>query len=75
MLAHAQDLVYRLTELMPTQYQKDNKDSDAGIILAGTGSSRAWTLSNQISKCIEPIFKYQPLVNKGNGSYRSQLLT
>ena len=39
MLAHAQELIYRLTELMPTQYQKDNKDSDAGIILAGTRAS------------------------------------
>ena len=27
MLAHAQELVYTLKELMPTQYQKDNLSS------------------------------------------------
>ncbi|WP_256364344.1 hypothetical protein [Nostoc piscinale] len=27
MLAHTQDLVYTLKELMPTQYQKDNLEA------------------------------------------------
>jgi len=27
MLAHAQELVYNLLELMPTQYQKDNLEA------------------------------------------------
>ncbi|MDH6058298.1 hypothetical protein [Umezakia ovalisporum] len=34
MLAHAQNLVYTLKQLMLTQYQKDNSDVD--IILTGT---------------------------------------
>ena len=37
MLAHAQDLVYSLTELMPTQYQKDNLDAMLGLFLDALG--------------------------------------
>ncbi len=37
MLAHAQDLVYSLTELMPTQYQKDNLDAMLGLFLDTQG--------------------------------------
>ena len=44
MLTHAQELVYHLTELMPTQYQKDNLTGFAGIILRGAGTSTARTL-------------------------------
>lgn len=37
MLAHAQDLVYSLTELMPTQYQKDNLEAMLGLFLQAQG--------------------------------------
>lgn len=33
MLAHAQDLVYTLKELMPTHYQKDNLEAMLGLFL------------------------------------------
>jgi len=37
MLAHAQNLVYSLTELMPTQYQKDNLEAMLGLFLQAQG--------------------------------------
>lgn len=37
MLAHAQDLVYNLSELMPTQYQKDNLEAMLGLFLEAQG--------------------------------------
>ena len=37
MLAHAQDLVYNLKELMPTQYQKDNLEAMLGLFLEAQG--------------------------------------
>lgn len=37
MLAHAQDLVYTLKELMPTPYQKDNLDAMLGLFLEAQG--------------------------------------
>ena len=37
MLAHAQELVYNLSELMPTQYQKDNLQAMLGLFLSAQG--------------------------------------
>ncbi|PMB25837.1 hypothetical protein CEN46_04875, partial [Fischerella thermalis CCMEE 5318] len=37
MLAHAQNLVYTLTELMPTQYQKDNLEAMLALFLEAQG--------------------------------------
>lgn len=37
MLAHAQELVYSLSELMPTQYQKDNLQAMLGLFLSAQG--------------------------------------
>ncbi len=37
MLAHAQELVYTLTELMPTQYQRENLESMLGLFLEAQG--------------------------------------
>ncbi len=37
MLAHAQDLVYNLSELMPTQYQKENLSAMLGLFLEAQG--------------------------------------
>lgn len=37
MLTHAQELVYNLSELMPTQYQKDNLEAMLGLFLEGQG--------------------------------------
>lgn len=37
MLAHAQELVYTLKELMPTQYQKDNLEVMLGLFLEAQG--------------------------------------
>lgn len=37
MLAHAQELVYSLSELMPTQYQKDNLEAMLGLFLEAQG--------------------------------------
>lgn len=37
MLAHAQELVYNLSELMPTQYQKQNLEAMLGLFLEGQG--------------------------------------
>jgi hypothetical protein len=37
MLAYAQELVYNLKELMPTQYQKDNFDAMLGLFLSAQG--------------------------------------
>ncbi|MEO1765415.1 MAG: hypothetical protein AAFR83_26700, partial [Cyanobacteria bacterium J06629_18] len=37
MLAHAQELVYTLKELMPTQYQKDNLETMLGLFLEAQG--------------------------------------
>ncbi len=37
MLAHAQELVYTLKELMPTQYQKDNLEAMLALFLEGQG--------------------------------------
>ncbi len=37
MLAHAQDLVYNLSELMPTQYQKENLEAMLGLFLESQG--------------------------------------
>ncbi|MBW4449214.1 MAG: hypothetical protein KME38_20725 [Spirirestis rafaelensis WJT71-NPBG6] len=37
MLAHAQQLVYTLKELMPTQYQKDNLEAMLGLFLEAQG--------------------------------------
>lgn len=39
MLAHAQQLVYTLKELMPTQYQKDNLETMLGLFLQAQGHS------------------------------------
>lgn len=39
MLAHAQELVYSLKELMPTQYQKDNLEAILGLFLEVQGHS------------------------------------
>ena len=37
MLTYAQELVYNLSELMPTQYQKDNLEAMLGLFLEGQG--------------------------------------
>lgn len=37
MLTHAQELVYSLKELMPTQYQKDNLEAMLGLFLSASG--------------------------------------
>lgn len=37
MLAHAQELVYSLSELMPTSYQKDNLEAMLGLFLEAQG--------------------------------------
>lgn len=37
MLVHAQELVYSLEELMPTQYQKDNLEAMLGLFLEAQG--------------------------------------
>lgn len=37
MLTHAQELVYNLSELMPTQYQKDNLEAMLGLFLEAQG--------------------------------------
>lgn len=37
MLTHAQELVYSLNELMPTQYQKDNFEAILGLFLSAPG--------------------------------------
>ena len=37
MLAHAQDLVYSLKDLMPTSYQKDNLEAMLGLFLEAQG--------------------------------------
>ena len=37
MLAHAQELVYNLLQLMPTQYQKENLEAMLGLFLQGQG--------------------------------------
>lgn len=37
MLAHAQDLVYSLSELMPSSYQKDNLEAMLGLFLQAQG--------------------------------------
>lgn len=37
MLAHAQALVYNLSELMPTQYQKENLEAMLGLFLEAQG--------------------------------------
>ena len=37
MLAYAQELVYNLKKLMPTQYQKDNFDAMLGLFLSAQG--------------------------------------
>nr|WP_082209934.1 hypothetical protein [Fischerella sp. PCC 9605] len=37
MLAHAQNLVYTLKELMPTQYQKDNLEAMLALFLEAQG--------------------------------------
>ena len=37
MLAHAQELVYNLRELMPTPYQKDNLEAMLGLFLEAQG--------------------------------------
>jgi hypothetical protein len=37
MLAHAQELVYTLKELMPTQYQKENLEAMLGLFLEAQG--------------------------------------
>lgn len=39
MLAHAQELVYSLKELMPTQYQKDNLEAMLTLFLEAQGHS------------------------------------
>lgn len=58
MLAHAQDLVYSLKELMPTSYQKDNLEAMLGLFLEGLIASLTRTLSNQICKRVQQILKY-----------------
>ena len=37
MLAHAQNLVYNISELMPTQYQKENLQAMLGLFLEAKG--------------------------------------
>ena len=37
MLAQAQDLVYKLKELMPTKYQKQNLETMLGLFLEAQG--------------------------------------
>ncbi len=37
MLAHAQELVYNLSELMPSSYQKDNLEAMLGLFLEAQG--------------------------------------
>ena len=71
MLAHAQELVYTVKELMPTQYQKDNLEAMLGLFVTSARASVTSTLSNKIPKCVKSIFKYQSLVNKGDDSYSS----
>ena len=57
MLAHAQDLVYNLKELMPTKYQKENLETMLGLFLEAQG---------------HPLPEhYQPLVNTRLDSYCS----
>ncbi|NJM73407.1 MAG: hypothetical protein HC862_26620 [Scytonema sp. RU_4_4] len=40
MLGYAQELVYTLKELMPTQYQKDNLEAMLGLFLEAQGADQ-----------------------------------
>ena len=58
MLAHAQDLVYSLTELMPTQYQKDNLEAMLGLFLSAQGHPLPEHSQTKSASALEQIFKY-----------------
>ena len=73
MLAHVQDLVYNLSELMPTQYQKENLEAMLGLFLEAQGNPLP--ANSKIKSASAPIFKYQSLVNKRADSYNSQTRT
>lgn len=71
MLAHAQELVYNLSELMPTQYQKENLEAMLGLFLEGQGHPLPQHSKTKSPSAPAPIFKHQPLVNTRNYSYCS----
>ncbi len=69
MLAHAQDLVYNLSELMPTQYQKENLEAMLGLFLEAQGHPLPEHSQTKSASAPEQIFKYYSLVNTRFDSY------
>ncbi len=67
MLTHAQDLVYNLSELMPTQYQKYHLSAMLGLLLEAQGHPLPENSQTRSQTYIKPVFKYKSLVNKGSG--------
>lgn len=58
MLAHAQDLVYSLKELMPTSYQKDNLEVMLGLFLEAQGHPLPEHSQTKSASALTQIFKY-----------------
>lgn len=72
MLAHAQKLVYSLSELMPTNYQKSNLEAMLGLFLEAQGHPLPEHSQTKSASALLHIFKYQSLVNTRFDSYSSQ---
>lgn len=60
MLTHAQELVYSLKELMPTQYQKDNLEAMLGLFLSASGQSLPEHNQTKFPSAISRFFNLNP---------------
>ncbi|WNN92124.1 hypothetical protein [Gloeocapsopsis dulcis] len=71
MLVHAQELAYRLKELMPTQYQKDNLEAMLELFLPALEYPLPEHSKTKSTREFKSIFKYQSLINQRDDSYSS----
>jgi hypothetical protein len=71
MLAHTQELVYTLSELMPTHYEKQNLEAMFGLFLEAQGHPLPEHSKTKSASPGQPISQHSTLVNKGKYTDRS----
>ena len=60
MLAHAQELVYNLKELMPTKYQKENLEAILGLFLEAQGHPLPEHSKNKSASALSRFLNINP---------------
>ena len=68
-LAHAQQLVYTLLSLMPSQYQRENLEAMLGLFLEAQGHPLPQHSIRQICQRLKSVSQYSFVVNTAIDSH------